>query len=126
MKDVNKMIIMGRLGADPIQRETKNGLTVVHFSVATSRKLKFDPEAGEDAKTEETQWHHVVAWGKTADACALYLKKGQAVFVEGMVKCRKFEAKDGSEKVSFELHAENVSFLGSAKIPSVESLAASA
>jgi single-strand DNA-binding protein len=112
MKDVNKIILIGRLGADPVQRETQNGTPVVHFPLATSRKLRAEGE-GEAAKTEETQWHRVVAWGKQGEACAQYLKKGQSVFVEGSVKTRKFSGKDGSSKIAFEVHAENVSFLSS-------------
>jgi single-strand DNA-binding protein len=125
MKDVNKIILIGRLGADPVLRETKNGATVVHFPVATSRRVKStEPVTGgsetngaevaraEDSKTEETQWHRIVAWGRQGETCALYLKKGQKVYVEGSFQSRKYEAKDGTERVSFEVIAETVSFLG--------------
>ncbi len=109
MKDVNKIILMGRLGADPIRRETKAGNPVVHFPIATSKKIK-GTEEGEASK-EETQWHRVVVWGKQGEDCAAFLKKGQGVFVEGSLKSRKYEAKDGTEKYSFEVVADSVSFL---------------
>jgi len=110
MKDVNKVLLMGRLGNFPVQRQTKAGLAVVHFSMATSRRL-LAQEAGGEAK-EETQWHRVVVWGKQAEACAQYLEKGQAVFVEGMIRTRKYTGKDGVVRYNFEVHADDVIFLG--------------
>ncbi len=115
MKDVNKIILVGRLGADPVARETKNGIPVIHFPVATSRRLKGEvtEEGGAiGAAVEETQWHRVIAWGKQGEICSQYLRKGQSVYVEGSVRTRKFEAKDGAERIAFEVHAESVSFLG--------------
>jgi single-strand DNA-binding protein len=118
MKDVNKVILIGRLGKDPVQRETKNGLAVVHFPLATSRRV-VEQEAGAEAKErDETQWHKIVVWGKQAEACNQYLVKGQAVFIEGSVRTRKYKNKDGGERFSFEVHAENVSFLGRKRGPS--------
>ncbi|MCM2279661.1 MAG: single-stranded DNA-binding protein [Oligoflexia bacterium] len=107
MKDVNKVILIGRLGSDPIQRETKSGVAVVHFPLATSRRLK----EGDQESTEETQWHRIVAWGKQGELCAQYLKKGQTVFVEGSMRSHKYETKSGDARMSFEVHLENVSFL---------------
>lgn len=112
MKDINKVILVGRLGADPIQRETKNGLPVVSFSVATSRKGR---EEGETL----TQWHKIVAWGKQAEICGTYLKKGHSVYVEGSMRSRKYEGKDGTIKLAFEIHADDVSFLGNRSTRSV-------
>lgn len=117
MKDVNKIILMGRVGADPIQRETRSGLAVVNFPLATSRRLKADAEGGGggdspgEGANEETQWHRIVVWGRDAENCAQYVRKGQPLFIEGSVRTRKFEAKDGSSRVAFEVHAENVIFL---------------
>ncbi len=117
MKDVNKIILIGRLGADPVLRETKTGAVVVHFPVATSRWVKpTEPSEDEIPKTEETQWHRIVAWGRQGEACAQYLKKGQKVYVEGSLLSRKYEAKDGTEKMSFEVIADTVSFLGGGKM----------
>lgn len=112
MKDVNKVLLIGRLGTDPVQRETKNGLAVVHFPLATSRKLLEQEEGAEAKEKEETQWHKVVVWGKQAEACKQYLVKGQAVYIEGMIRSRKYKGKEGEARFSFEVHAENVSFLG--------------
>ena len=109
MKDVNKVILLGRLGADPVQRETKNGLAVASFDVATSRRGK---EEGE----KQTQWHKVVVWGKQAEACATHLKKGHSVFVEGTMKTRKYDGKDGNSRTAFEVHADDVSFIGGRRV----------
>jgi len=105
MKDINKVILVGRLGADPVQKETKNGLAVASFSVATSRK-------GREDGVIQTQWHKIVAWGKQAEACATYLKKGHLVYVEGSMRSRKYEAKDGTARLAFEIHVDDVSFIG--------------
>lgn len=111
MKDVNKIILIGRLGADPVQRETKNGVPVVHFPLATSRKFR-EADAGDDAElTEETQWHRVVAWGRQAEHCAQYLKKGASVYVEGSVRSHRYDGKDGQSRIAFEIHADSVNFL---------------
>lgn len=116
MRDVNKVILIGRLGADPIQRTTKNGNPVVNFSVATSRKLKpisgADEPGGEGRRwEEETQWHQVVVWGKQGEYCAQYLRKGHGVYLEGSLRSRQYEAKDGTQKTVFEVHADDVRFL---------------
>ena len=110
MKDVNKIILIGRLGADPIQRDTKTGNTVVHFPLATSRKLK-EADA-EEKPAEETQWHRVVVWGRLGEICAQYLKKGHSVYVEGSVRSHKYETKEGEARMAFEVYAEDVNFLG--------------
>jgi single-strand DNA-binding protein len=118
MKDINKVILVGRLGADPVQRETKNGTPVVHFPLATSRRIQQDSENGENI-IEETQWHRVVAWGKQGENCAQFLKKGASVYVEGTMRSHKYDGKDGAQRIAFEVHAENVSFLSNprTKVP---------
>jgi single-strand DNA-binding protein len=105
MKDMNKIFLMGRLGADPELRETKTGGKMVTFSVATSRWVK---DGGEPVTT----WHKIVAWGKQSELCATYLKKGRSVLIEGSVKTNKWKDKDGVERRSTEIHAEDVTFLG--------------
>lgn len=111
MKDVNKVILMGRLGSNPIQRETKKGLPVVHFPLATSRRLKAQ-EGGSDAQPqEETQWHQVVVWGKQGVACAQFLKKGDKAMIDGMIRSHSYSGKDGQKRYSFEVHAEEVIFV---------------
>ncbi len=102
-------------------RETKTGAVVVHFPVATSRRVKStEPSETEEVKmTEETQWHRIVAWGRQGETCAQYLKKGQKVYVEGSILSRHYEAKDGTDRMSFEVIAETVSFLGGGRTDSV-------
>lgn len=119
MSDLNRITLSGRLGTAPVLRTTKTGTPVVHFSVATSRRLSDGPAAPtedgkEPPKREETQWHKVVVWGKQAQACAQYLDKGRRVFLEGSMRTRKYEGKDGQQRLSFEVHAERVNFLDGA------------
>ena len=115
MKDVNKVILIGHLGADPIQRETKSGIPVVHFPMATSRRLRDSNDAEGKTSREETQWHRVVAWGKQGEVCAQYLKKGQPVYIEGMIRSHKYDGKDGVPRVAYEVHVDNVSFLSTGR-----------
>jgi single-strand DNA-binding protein len=109
MKDINKVILVGRLGADPVQRETKSGTVLVHFPLATSRRTA--PESEGEEPGEETQWHRVVAWGKQGEVCCRYLKKGESIYLEGNLRSRKYSGKDGIERTQTEVHLENVSFL---------------
>jgi single-strand DNA-binding protein len=120
MKDINKVILVGRLGADPIQRATKIGTPVTHFSVATTRKFYKEETNSEEERnlSEETQWHRVVTWGKQAEACGLYLKKGHSVYVEGFIRSQNYEDKGGQNKTSFDIQAETVSFLSGKKATS--------
>jgi single-strand DNA-binding protein len=119
MKDVNKIILVGRVGAEPVRRETRSGLAVTHFPVATSRRLRGPAEDGAGgaaeaggSPVEETEWHRIVVWGREAELCSRHLRKGQTVFVEGMVRTRRFDAKDGTSRIAFEVHADQVSFIG--------------
>jgi single-strand DNA-binding protein len=113
-RDVNKVILLGRLGADPVRRETKNGRAVVNFPLATSRRTAPQEEGGEAGT--ETVWHRVVAWGKDGENCAQFLRKGEAVFVEGSFRSRKYAGKDGVDRYSYEVHAEQVKFLPGAPL----------
>lgn len=115
MRDLNKVILIGRLGMDPIQRETRSGAQVTNFPVATSRRLRV--ETSSDAapgELEETIWHRVVVWNKQAEHCAQYLKKGSPVYVEGSIRTRRYQDKDGAQRMAFEIHADNIGFLGGA------------
>jgi single-strand DNA-binding protein len=115
MKDLNKVFLLGRLGVDPEFRTTQSGLSFARFSLATARRVRENgaQQAGEQAWTEETQWHRVIAWGKLADAVHRIGKKGQTVLVEGSLRQRKYESKEGKPQISFEVHAEELSFLNS-------------
>ena len=180
MKDINKVILLGRLGANPVRRYTKLGTPVVHFPVATKRRVgketvmapnslsnspilvvnenaefiessrspmnlgasedsSFDfhvdtQNSGEESNgssppatpappqpikppyvaksPEETQWHQIVSWGKLAENCAQYLRKGNSVYVEGSLRSRAYSDKAGIQKWAIEIHAETISFLG--------------
>jgi single-strand DNA-binding protein len=110
MKYVNKIILLGRLGRDPILRETKNGRALASFSLATSRKFKGDDADG--TLIEETQWHNVAAFGRQAENCKKYLRKGHMVYVEGTLRSHTYEAKDGSHRTSFDVYVDEISFIG--------------
>jgi single-strand DNA-binding protein len=114
MKDLNKVLLIGRLGNDPIRRETKTGKAVANFSLATSRLVP-DGEAVEEGeepgKREETDWHSVVVWGRQAEVCYQFLRKGRMVYVEGSIRRRSYTNKEGQQRISFEVHADSVGFL---------------
>jgi single-strand DNA-binding protein len=106
MGTINKVILIGRLGRDPEERTTANGTRVSNFSVAT------DNYNGNNGETT-TEWHRVVVFGKTAEQCNQYLRKGRLVCVEGSLKTRSWEKSPG-EKVYFtDVVASRVTFLGS-------------
>jgi single-strand DNA-binding protein len=110
MASVNKVIIVGNLGRDPEVRYTPNGSAVCNVSVATTRSWK-NKESNE--KSEETEWHRVVFYDKLAEIAGEYLKKGRSVYVEGRLKTRKWQDKDGVEKYTTEIVASDMQMLGS-------------
>jgi single-strand DNA-binding protein len=109
MASINKVIIIGNLGKDPEVRYTPNGSAVCNITVATSRQWK-DKNSGE--KQEETEWHRIVFFDRMAEIAGEYLKKGRPVYVEGRLKTRKWTDKDGVEKYTTEIMAENMQLLG--------------
>ena len=110
MASVNKVIIVGNLGRDPEVRYTPNGSAVCNVSVATTRTWK-NKDSGD--KSEETEWHRVVFYDKLAEIAGEYLKKGRSVYVEGRLKTRKWQDKDGVEKYTTEIIATEMQMLGS-------------
>jgi single-strand DNA-binding protein len=109
MASVNKVILIGNLGKDPEVRYIPSGQAVASFSVATSDS--FTDRGG--AKKERTDWHNIVVWGKQAELCGQYLKKGRQVYIEGRIQTRSYDAKDGSGKrYVTEIVAQRVQFLG--------------
>lgn len=106
MSSVNKVIIIGNLGSDPELRSVGDSV-VCNFSVATSRKWKDD--SGE--LQSETEWHRIAIWGRSAEACNTYLAKGKSVYVEGRLKTRKWQDKDGNDRYSTDIVAYDVQFL---------------
>lgn len=105
---LNKVMIIGNLGADPEMRYTANGSAVTTFRVATSRT--YTNSNGE--RVEETEWFRCVAWARLAELCAQYLSKGRQVYVEGRMQTRSWEGQDGQKHYMTELIAEQVKFLG--------------
>jgi len=106
---VNKVILVGRLGRDPESRFTGSGQAVCNFSLATDRSYK--DRNGQTQK--QTEWHKIVAWGKLAEICQKYLKKGSQIFVEGRIQSRQWEDQQGQKRTSFEIVAGEMRMLGS-------------
>lgn len=106
---INKATIVGRLGQDPETRFTQGGTAVCNFNVATDES--WTDAAGD--KKEHTEWHRVVVWGKLAENCQKYLSKGRQVYIEGKIKTRAWEDKDGGKRTTTEIIAHEVKFLGS-------------
>jgi single-strand DNA-binding protein len=111
MGSVNKVILVGRLGADVDLKYTNNGRPVANLSVATSEVWK-DKQSGE--KKEKTEWSRVQVWGDLAENCAKFLAKGRQVYVEGKLQTREWEDKNGQKRFTTEVVASQVVFLGSA------------
>lgn len=108
---VNKVILIGNLGADPELRYTGNQTPVCSLRIATSERRK-------DASgnwSEHTEWHSVVAFGKTAENSAQYLQKGRQVFIEGKLQTRKWQDKEGKDRYTTEILANTIQFLGGGK-----------
>jgi single-strand DNA-binding protein len=112
---VNKVILIGNLGKDPEVRYTQSGTAVTNFTLATSRSFKKDGE-----KVDETEWHRVVAFGRTAEVCGEYLSKGKQVYVEGRIQTREWEDKEGNRRWTTEIIIERMQMLGSRADKAVE------
>jgi len=109
---VNRVILIGNLGADPELKYTPNGARpVCSLRIATSEVWK--DKSGQ--KQEKVEWHRVTVWGDQAEHCSKYLAKGRSVYVEGRLETRSWDDKDGSKRYSTEVVAERVKFLGGGK-----------
>jgi single-strand DNA-binding protein len=108
MGSVNKVILVGNLGADPEVKHTQNARAVCNLSVATSEQWK-DKQSGE--KKEKTEWHRVTVWGDQAENCGKFLSKGRMVYVEGKLQTRSYD-KDGQKHYATDVIADRVVFLG--------------
>ncbi len=109
MASVNKVILVGNLGRDPEVRYAPSGAAICNVTIATSRQWK-DKTSGE--RQEETEWHRVVFYDRLAEIAGEYLKKGRPVYVEGRLKTRKWTDKDGVEKYTTEIVAQEMQLLG--------------
>jgi single-strand DNA-binding protein len=109
MASVNKAILIGNLGKDPEVRYTPSGSAVCNLNLATTRKWK-DKASGE--WKEETEWHSVVLYERQAEVAGEYLKKGRPVYIEGRLKTRKWQDKDGNDRYTTEIVCESMQLLG--------------
>jgi single-strand DNA-binding protein len=110
MASVNKVILIGNLGRDPEVRYAPSGSAICNVTLATTRNWK-NRDSGE--RQEETEWHRVVFYDRLAEIAGEYLKKGRPVYVEGRLKTRKWTDKDGVDKYTTEIIAEQMQLLGS-------------
>ena len=111
MAGLNKVMLIGNLGADPEMRYTADGNAMTSFRVAASRN--YTTPDGE--RREETEWFSVVAWRKLAEQCSQYLQKGRQAYVEGRLQTRSWEGQDGQTRYKTEVIAETVKFLDRAQ-----------
>ena len=107
MASVNKVILVGRLGKDPEVRYGTNGNCIANFNMATSRIYTNK----EKQKVDETEWHRVVAFGRTGEVCAEYLHKGSLIYLEGRLKTRDWEDKDGNKRWTTEVIIDNMQMM---------------
>jgi single-strand DNA-binding protein len=110
MASVNKVILVGNLGKDPEVRYTPDGASITNITLATTDNWK-DKQTGE--KKEATEWHRVVFFGKLAEIAGQYLKKGRQVYIEGALRTRKWQDKEGVDRYTTEIVASEMKMLGS-------------
>jgi single-strand DNA-binding protein len=108
-RGINKVILVGNLGKDPETRYMPNGKAVTNFSIATSESWK-DKQTGE--QREQTEWHNIVMYDRLAEIAAEYLKKGSQVYVEGKLRTRKWQDKEGRDRYTTEINANEMQMLG--------------
>lgn len=113
---INKVILLGNLGKDPEVRYTPSQMAIAKFSLATGERKK-------DANgtwVDHTEWHNITTFGKTAENCSKFLKKGRQVFIEGRIRTTKWQDKEGKDRYTTEILADTVEFVGGAKGADVE------
>ena len=108
-RGVNKVILVGNLGADPETRSMPSGMTVTNIRIATSESWK-DKTSG--AQQERTEWHSIAFFGRLGEIAAEYLRKGSQVYVEGKLRTRKWQDKQGNDRYTTEIIADNMQMLG--------------
>lgn len=109
MASVNKVILVGNLGADPEMRYLPSGEAVANLRLATTDTWK-DKDGN---KQEQTEWHRVSFFGRQAEVCGQYLKKGSQIYVEGSIRTRKYQDKDGQERYATDIRGDRMQMLGS-------------
>jgi single-strand DNA-binding protein len=108
-RGINKVIIIGHLGADPETRAMPSGTTVANIRVATTESWK-DKSSGD--QQERTEWHNIALFGRTAEVAAEYLRKGSQVYIEGRLRTRKWQDKQGNDRYTTEIVANDMQMLG--------------
>jgi len=108
MAGVNKVILVGNLGKDPEVKYLDSGVAVANFSLATTENYKNK----EGERVSQTEWHNIVLWRGLAEVAEKYLKKGSSVYIEGKIKTRKWEDKEGVNRYNTEILADNMTMLG--------------
>lgn len=108
MASVNRMIVLGHVGRDPEVRYTTDGAAIANVSIATTRTWK--DKQGE--KQEETEWHRISFFGRLAEIVGEYVKKGSQIYVEGRLRTRKWQDKEGTDRYTTEIVAESIQLLG--------------
>mgnify|MGYP006257453091 FL=1 len=109
MSSLNKVMLIGRLGKDPEMQYFESGAVKAAFSLATSERYK----NREGQQVENTEWHNLVLWGKSAEIAEKYLRKGKQIYVEGSIRNRSWEAQDGSKRYITEINVQSFKMLGS-------------
>tara|TARA_B100001750_G_scaffold245672_1_gene265901 strand:- start:3337 stop:3741 length:405 start_codon:yes stop_codon:yes gene_type:complete len=105
---INRVMLVGHLGGDPESRYTQSGTAVANFNIATNESRK----NAEGGYQDHTEWHRCVLFGKPAETAAQYLKKGQMVYIEGRLRTRSWEDKDGNKRTSTEIQGDMFTMLG--------------
>ncbi len=105
---LNKVMLIGSLGADPELRQTSSGQSVCEMRIATNESW-FDKAANE--RKEKTEWHRIIVWGKVGENCAKYLAKGRKAYIEGRIQTREWQDQSGNKRWTTEIVANNVQFL---------------
>jgi len=108
MAGVNKVILIGNLGKDPEVRYLDSGVAVANFSLATTENYKNK----EGERVSQTEWHNIVLWRGLAEVAEKWLKKGSSVYIEGKIRTRKWEDKEGNTRYSTEILGDNMTMLG--------------
>ncbi|MFB9863332.1 single-stranded DNA-binding protein [Rufibacter immobilis] len=108
MASINKVILIGNLGKDPEVRHLEGGVAVARFPLATSETFK--DKNGD--RQERTEWHNIVVWRGLAEVAEKYVKKGQSVYIEGRIRTNSYQDKDGIQRYSTEIVADNMTMLG--------------
>ena len=116
MAGVNKVILIGNLGKDPEVRYLDSGVAVANFSLATTESYKNK----EGERISQTEWHNIVLWRGLAEVAEKWLKKGSSVYIEGKIRSRKWEDKEGNTRYTTEILADNMTMLGKKEDSSAE------